>query len=236
LWGGVGHPFTFHALERNFLALGDTPPGAFNNPNDIGDRKSGFDFSYRLPGLRNWLTIYADSYSDDDPSPIANPRRAAVNPGLYLSHFPRLAKLDLRVEVVSTQSLTPSDRGGNFLYWNFRYHDSNTNKGYLFGNQTGRDGRTGQVWSTYHFSASTSLQLGYRDTKASNVFLPGGGTQSDASTRFLWQVRPDWSVNAFVQYERWFIPALLPTAQRDVTGSLQITFTPHMKGLIGQKN
>jgi hypothetical protein len=235
LWGGVGHPFTFHALERNFLSLGDTPAGPFNTPTDIGDRKSGFDFSYRLPGMRNWLTLYADSYSDDDPSPIANPRRAAINPGLYLSHFPRLAKLDLRVEAVSTQSLVPTDRGGQFLYWNFRYHDSNTNKGFLFGNQTGRDGRTGQIWSTYHFSASTSLQLGYRDTKASKVFIPGGGTQSDASARLLWQVRPEWSVNAFVQYERWLIPALLPTAQRDVTGSLQLTFTPHMKALTGQK-
>jgi Capsule assembly protein Wzi/PAP2 superfamily len=243
LWGGVGHPFTFHALERNFLSLGDTPAGPFNNPNDIGDRKSGFDFSYRLPGMRNWLTLYADSYSDDDPSPIANPRRAAINPGLYLSHFPRLAKLDLRVEAVSTQSLTPADRGGQFLYWNFRYHDSNTNKGYLFGNQTGRDGRTYQAWTTYHFSAATSLQFGYRDTKASAIqdpttkamWLPGGGTQSDASTRLLWQVRPEWSVNAFVQYERWFIPALRSTAQRDVTGSLQLTFTPHMKLLGGEK-
>jgi hypothetical protein len=236
LWGGVGHPFTFHALERNFLALGDTPPGPFNDPHDIGDRKSGFDFSYRLPGLRNWLTLYSDFYSDDDPSPLANPRRAAINPGLYLSHFPRLAKLDLRVEAVSTQMLTSTDQGGNFLYWNFRYHDSNTNKGYLFGNQTGRDGRTYQAWSTYHFSAATSLQLSYRDTKASAIqdaktgamWLPGGGTQSDASTRLLWRVRPNWSVNAFVQYERWFIPVLRPTAQRDVTGSLQLTFTPHM--------
>jgi hypothetical protein len=228
LWGGVGHPFTFHALERNFLALGDTPAGPFNQRDDIGDRKSGFDFAYRLPGLRKWLTLYADSYSDDDPSPIANPRRAAISPGFYLSHFPRLQKLDLRAEVVSTQSLTAADRGGQFLYWNFRYHDSNTNKGNLFGNQTGRDGRTGQVWSTYHFSAATSLQFGYRDTKASNLFLPGGGTQSDASTRLLWQVRPNWSVDAFVQYERWFIPALKPGPQHDISSSLQLTFHPRM--------
>jgi hypothetical protein len=228
LWGGVGHAFTFHALERNFLSLGDTPAGPFNQFNDIGDRKAGFDFSYRLPGLRNWLTLYADSYSDDDPSPLANPRRAAISPGIYLSHFPRLAKLDLRAEVVSTQSLTPADHGSEFLYWNFRYHDSNTNKGNLFGNQTGRDGRTGQVWSTYHFSAATSLELGYRDTKASKFFIPGGGTQSDASTRFLWQIRPNWSVDAFVQYERWFIPALRPIAQHDVTSSLQLTFHPRL--------
>ena len=243
LWGGVGHPFTATALKRNFLSLGDTPDGPFNQPNDIGDRKSGFDFSYRVPGLRNWLTVYSDMYSDDDPSPLANPRRAAVNPGLYLSHLPGIAKLDLRVEVVSTQSLTATDRGAKFLYWNFRYHDSNTNKGVLLGNQTGRDGRTYQAWSTYHFSAATSLQFGYRDTKLSafsdpatgTFFLPGGGTQSDASTRLLWQVRPNWSVDAFVQYERWFIPALRSTAQQDVTGRLQLTYTPRGKGVIAPR-
>ena len=226
LWAGVGHPFTAHALQRNLFSLGDTPAGPFNNPNDLGDRKSGFDFSYRLPGLRNWLTLYNDMYSDDDPSPLANPRRSAVNPGLYLSHFPRIAKLDLRVEAVSTQSLTSTDRGGQFLYFNFRYHDSNTNKGFLFGNPTGRDGRTYQGWSTYHFSAATSLQVGYRDTKVANGFLPGGGTQSDATTRLVWQVRPQWSVDSTVQYERWLIPSLKPGAQHDVLGSFQITFYP----------
>ncbi|HMF89063.1 MAG TPA: capsule assembly Wzi family protein [Candidatus Angelobacter sp.] len=235
LWGGVGHPFTLHALERNFLALGDTPGSTFDNRNDIGDRKSGFDFSYRLPGLRNWLTLYGDSYSDDDPSPLANPRRAALSPGLYLSHFPGIAKLDFRVEAVSTQSLTAIDRGGAFLYWNFRYHDSNTNKGYLFGNQTGRDGRTYQAWTTYHFSPATSLQFSYRDTKTSSRFLPGGGTQSDASTRLVWQLRPNWSVDALIQYERWLIPALRPTAQQDVTGRLQLTYTPRSKGVLAPK-
>ncbi|HEY6351178.1 MAG TPA: capsule assembly Wzi family protein [Candidatus Angelobacter sp.] len=226
LWGGVGHPFTFHALERNFVALGDTPAGPFNNRSDIGDRKAGFDFSYRLPGLRNWLTLYSDSYSDDDPSPLANPRRAAINPGLYLSHFPRIPKLDLRVEAVSTQVLTSIDQGGQFLYFNFRYHDSNTNKGVLFGNPTGRDGRSYQAWSTYHFSAATSLQFSYRDIKTSAVFLPGGGTQSDAGTRLVWQVRPQWAIDSYVQYERWLIPALRPGPQHDVTGSLQVTFYP----------
>ncbi|HKE25223.1 MAG TPA: capsule assembly Wzi family protein, partial [Bryobacteraceae bacterium] len=233
LWAGVFHPFTARALKRNFFALGDTPVGPFNQRDDIGDRKSGFDFSYRIPGLRNWLTIYSDMYSDDDPSPLANPRRAAVNPGFYLSHVPGVSKLDLRGEFVSTQSLTGTDRDGQFLYFNFRYHDSNTNKGNLFGNQTGRDGRTYQASTTYHFSAMTTLQFSYRTTKTSALFpLPGGGTQSDAGTRFLWQIRPDWSVDAFVQYERWLIPFLRPTAQQDVTSRIQLTFTPHRGNVI----
>ena len=128
--------------------------------------------------------------------------------------------------MVSTQSLTATDRGGQFLYWNFRYHDSNLNKGFLFGNPTGRDGRSYHVSSTYHFSAASSLQVAYRDIKTSAAFLPGGGTQSDASTRLIWQVRPQWSVDTFVQYERWLVPALRSGVQHDVLGSFQLTFHP----------
>ena len=227
LWGGVGHPFTLHALERNLLALGDTPGAGFFNRNDIGDRKSGFDFSYKLPGLRKWLSVYSDLYSDDDPSPLANPRRSAVSPGLYLSHVPKISKLDFRFETTSTQSLTSTDQGGFFLYWNFRYHDSNLNKGFLFGNSTGRDARAYQGWSTYHFSPGTTLQFSYRQQKTGNAFLPGGGTQTDGICRFDWRVNPKWSVGTFVQYERWLIPSLGLPAQNDISANLQITYYPH---------
>jgi hypothetical protein len=32
--------------------------------NDPGKRTGGFDFNYRVPFVRNWLSIYADSLSD----------------------------------------------------------------------------------------------------------------------------------------------------------------------------
>jgi membrane-associated phospholipid phosphatase len=224
IWAGVGHPFTARALARNFGSFGDSGLKA-TDPNDPGDRKSGFDFSYRLPGLRNWLSIYSDFYSDDDPSPLASPRRSAISPGLYLSHFPGISRLDLRIESASTQ-LIGADHGGTFLYYSVEYHDANTNKGMLFGNATGRDGRSYQGWSTYHLSAGTSIQLSYREVKASSLFLPGGGTQSDASTHLRWRVRPDLDLDAFLQYERWFIPSLRPVQQRNLTGQLQLIFIP----------
>jgi len=230
IWAGVGHPFTFHSLVRNFTSTVslDSQTSGFGNRNDPGDRKAGFDFAYKVPGLRKWLTLYSDSYSDDDTSPLSNPRRAAINPGLYLSHVPGLAKLDLRGEAVSTQVLTSLDQGGDFIYINNQYHDANTNKGFLFGSPTGRDGRSYQGWSTYHFSAATSLQLSYRQMKISNAFLPGGGTQTGGITRVMWQVRPDLGLDVFVQYERWLVPALRQTAQQTVTGSLQLRYTPHL--------
>src|SRR5258708_30110309 len=87
LWAGVGHPFTLHALARNFGSLGDTF-GGFGDRNDPGDRKAGFDFSYRIPGLRTDLPIYIDMFCDDEPSRLVNPRRAAVSPVLYVSQLP----------------------------------------------------------------------------------------------------------------------------------------------------
>jgi len=226
LWAGVGHPFTFRALARNLGKFNDSAVAVFD-PNDPGDRKSGFDFSYRVPGLRNWLTLYGDFFSEDDPSPIANPRRAAINPGLYVSHLPMISKLDLRVEATSTESLTALDRGGTFMYFSSEYHDANTNKGMLFGNPTGRDGRSYQAWSTYHFSAVNELQVGYKQVKASSAFLPGGATQSDATTRWQWQIHPNLRAEVFLQYERWLVPVVKSSEQNDVSGQVQLTFTPH---------
>jgi hypothetical protein len=63
IWAGVGHPFTFDSLLRNFGSV-SSPLGessAFGNRNDPGDRKSGFDFSYRIACIANWLTLYSVS-------------------------------------------------------------------------------------------------------------------------------------------------------------------------------
>jgi hypothetical protein len=224
---GVGHPFTARNLIRNFVSTTSTP--ANNNAadrSDPGDRKAGFDFSYRVPGLRDWLSIYSDSFSDDDPSPIGNPRRAAINPGILVSQVPKIDKLELRAEAVSTQSLVSVDRGPQFFYWNNQYHDANTNKGNLFGSAVGRDGRGFLFSSRYWFTARTQLSASYRDVKTSRFMLPGGGTQNNGTVRLLCQLRDEWSVEAIAQYERWLIPTLRPSPQNDFAASVQITFHP----------
>ena len=64
--------------------------------------------------MQKWLTLYSDSIVHDDVSPLAAPRRAAVNPGLYLSHMPRLPHVDLRAEAVSTDPVSANlDREAN---------------------------------------------------------------------------------------------------------------------------
>src|SRR5260370_17355336 len=112
--------------------------GPAGNP---GKRTGGFEFSYKVPFVRNWLTIFMDSLSPDDPSPIDAPRRAAVNPGFYMPRIPGLPKLDLRFEAVytNTPARNPSNFGAQYVYSELFYHDLYTNKNHIIGNCICRD-------------------------------------------------------------------------------------------------
>jgi hypothetical protein len=225
LFWGAGHPITLDSLISNFTStaslVGQT--GA----KDPGDRKGGFDFRYRVPGLRNWLTLYADSYSDDDPSPLAAPRRAAIDPGIYLTHVPGLPRLDFRVEAPSTE-LLGIDQGGTFIYYNDQYHSGNTNYGHLLGNAVGRDGRAIEGWSRYWFSPRTRVELGYRQLKGSAKFLPGGSTQSDATMRASFAASSNSYVDVMLQYERFWVPAL-GGPRRNMSGWVQLRWEPKLE-------
>ncbi|MBV8827612.1 MAG: phosphatase PAP2 family protein [Acidobacteriaceae bacterium] len=223
---GVGHPETLGSLLNNLTSTNSPRGSAGIGSSDPGDRKAGFDFRYRVPGLRNWLTIYTDSYSDDDPSPLAAPRRAAINPGIYLSHLPGLPKLDFRVEAPATTPFN-GDHGGTFLYYNDSYHMSNTNYGYLLGSPVGRDGRAAEAWSRYWFSARDKLQLGYRQFKGSAYFVPGGITQTDATLQDTFDLSKNLYATVSLQYERFFIPALYSLPKHNVSATLQLTWEPN---------
>ncbi len=229
IFWGVGHPITMRSFLRNFASTYSPNGAAGVGANDPGDRKSGFDFRYRIPGARNWLTLYTDSYSDDDPSPLAAPRRAAINPGLYLSHFPGVPRLDLRVEAPSTE-LMRGDTGGQFLYYNSQYRSGNTNYGVLLGNPVGRDGRAIEAWSTYWLSARNRLQFGYRQLKTGDRFLPGGGTQTDALARLQFQLAQNWNADVNFQRERFLIPVLGP-ARANTAATLRLTWEPALNVL-----
>jgi hypothetical protein len=231
--GGVGRALTPAAIFNSYFSLQNSFRYASNdNP---GKRTGGFDFSYRLPFLRNWLTLYLDSLSADDVSPIAAPRRAAVNPGLYLSHVPKLRQLDFRVEAVNTNtvhSTAPHNQpvNGRFVYWDQFYHDLSTNKNNIIGSWIGRQGQGIQAWSTYWFSPRDSIQVAYRHAKVASDFIPGGETVNDGSVSVNWWVRTDLSVSAFVQYEKWLAPVLAPGPQTNWTTSVQVAFWPRSWG------
>jgi hypothetical protein len=231
VFAGEGHvPLTFGSFWNSFTSLTDVSTAQKLSRNDPGARHSQFDFSYRLPWLRKWVTLYTDSIVHDDASPVDAPRRAAINPGVYLSHFPKLPHLDLRVEAVSTDP-PPVSGGqccGRFIYYETVYHDVYTNKGILFGSWIGREAKGGQAWLTYWLSPRESVQLGYRNVKASQQFVPGGTTQNDFSVRAVLRVKRDVELNLFEQLEFWKAPVLATGLQKDFTSSLQLTYFPKL--------
>jgi membrane-associated phospholipid phosphatase len=222
--GGVGRPFTLGALFNSYVSFTSSQSyGASVNP---GKRTGGFDFSYRVPFVRNWLTIYSDSLSDDDPSPLAAPRRSGVSPGIYLTRIPAVPKLDLRVEGVNTDPPTRNSHGGQFIYFDTFYHDLYTNNKNIIGSWIGREGQGLQAWSRYWFTSRNSLQFGYRHAKVNGDFIPGGGTVNDASVQLDFLAHHSTGISTRVQYELWNYPILAPRPQTNVTFSLTVTHWP----------
>ena len=227
IFWGVGHPITLHSFKDNVFSFNSTGSSTYGDRTDPGDRKSNFDFRLHVPGLRKIVTLYADAYSDDDPNPIDAPRRAVWNPGIYFARLPWLPHMDLRVEAVSSTGLA-EDFGGFHFFINNQYLDSNTNKGFLLGNAIGRDARTIEARSGYWFSARTRVEAAYRQTKTSSLYLPGGGTVTDAFVNASYAISSGWSANIFTQYERFLVPSYMPGTQHNVSGWLQLTWEPDL--------
>src|ERR1035437_6038440 len=136
IWGGEGHaPITIKSFLRSFISLSSPSSTSKFGRDDPGARFGAFDFSYRLPFVRNWLTLYTDSEVHDDVSPIDAPRRASWRPGLYLSHVPGIPKLDVRVEAAFTDpsnSTVQTREYGRFMYYEQIEKQGYTNQGQLF--------------------------------------------------------------------------------------------------------
>ena len=227
LWGGVDFPITAGTTKNSLFSIGNS----LGRNNDPGDRRSTFDFSYRIPGFRKYVKIYDDSFVEDEISPIGYPRRAAHNPGIYFSQLPQLPHMDLRVEAAYTNlpGLIEPDRGG-FFYWNTRYFDGYTNQGIIIGNGTvGRQGIAFRGDSTYWVASDRTITVGYRTMVQDPAFVQGGSFR-DVYLRSEWKLNPGMSLSSFLQYEWWNFPLLTNnTKKNDFTTSFQLTYWPHWK-------
>jgi len=231
IWGGAGHePVTLGTFWQSFKSFQNVYGTKLTNK-DPGARFSNFDFNYRLPFLRKWVTLYADSLVHDDVSPVDSPRRAAIAPGIYLSHFPGLPKLDLRVEADSTDPVSNHVQSGQFMEYETVQRQGNTNKGFVYGDWIGRENKGGQAWVTYHLSPEEDVQFMYRRDKASKAFFEGGSTQNDFKFSVVKRIHRDIEVRGYLQYEDWKIPIYKPGQQSDTTGMVQITWIPRYKKL-----
>jgi Capsule assembly protein Wzi/PAP2 superfamily len=222
----VFKPVTLRMFWRGFSSFGDNKSTTPGSAADVGDRRSGFDFSYRIPGLRKWLVLYNDGMADDETSPLAYPQNSLMNPGIYLPQIPRIPKLDFRAEMAWSDPPLLSNRGGKYVYYNGAYHDSYTNEGHLLGSWVGREGHGVQLWGTYWLSPRSPLQLGYRKAHVDGDFIPAGGDIQDFSVRASFRLGPEIEVATFLQYERWNFPVLSPLAGPNTVASVQFTCHP----------
>lgn len=245
IWGGKGHaPITLHTFLHSFFSFSSPTNGDKLGRNDPGARFGSFDFSYRLPFMRKWLTLYSDGEVHDDVSPIDAPRRAGWRPGLYLSHVPGVPKLDLRAEAVWTDPPVSTSVNGRFMYYEVLQKNGYTNNGQIMGDWIGREGKGGQGWITYHLSGNEWIQVGVRNQKVAKDFIPGSTTRIDPSTGNLIQggttlndinfqavkrIGKDFEINGNFTYEHWKAPIYLPGQQTVTTTTIKLTWFPERK-------
>ena len=219
--GTGGTPFT----TKNFLLsfFGQTSSQLNSVP---GDSHSSFDWTFYIPKLRHYLVFYGDWYADDDFLPFLNPPKNPFRPGIYVTRFPRLPKLDFHMEAASSESPWLLN-GGDLNYWNSTYRDGYTSNGNLIGNTVGRRGRSIQCWFNYWISPRNTLQFTYKHNSVSPNFVPQGGAWQDYGLRHEMGFRSGLYVKSQLQYEhisRYHL--LFPHSQSNTTALVEIGFVP----------
>ncbi len=232
IWGGQGHgPITLHTFLKSFFSFYSPSAATKYGPDDPGARFGAFDASWRLPYLRRWLTFYVDSDAHDEVSPADAPRRSTYRPGLYLSHVPGAPRLDIRVEGANTDSSTSNSQGGRFQYYEVIQKQGYTNRGQLFGDWVGREGKGGQGWITWHLSGNEWIRVGYRNQKNARDFIRTsafeyGTTLNEGYLQIVKRLGKDLEVNGSFTYEKYLAPIYLPGQQTVTTTNIGLTWFP----------
>ncbi len=238
MFGGEGHqPVNLHSFLRSFFSLTAGTSANKGNTSDPGARFGAFDFCWRLPYVSHWLTLYSDSFVHDDVSPMDAPRRAAMRPGLYLSHVPGLPKLDIRGEAATTAPRVNvghypgpiSPQHGDFIYYESIEKQGYTNQGQIFGDWIGREDKGGQAWITYHLSGNEWIQVSDRYQKATTDFIPGGTTLNDISFQAVKRIGKDFEINGNFAVEHYKVPIYVAGEQTVTTTNIQLTWYPQRK-------
>jgi membrane-associated phospholipid phosphatase len=223
--GRGGNPLTFSNFADSFF-------GRVNQTKSVpGDTHTSMDWVFYIPKVRNYLVFYGELYADDDPLPIVNPPKNPYRPGIYLTHFPGIPKLDLHLETVSTESPGFFNFGGpnkgNLNYWNQLYRDGYTNEGNLIGNTVGRMGSSIQGWLTYWMSSASTLQFSFKTNSVSANFIPGGGDWQDYRLNYNKYLKSGLYWKSQVQYEHISrYPILFNSSRGNVAAIVEFGWAP----------
>jgi membrane-associated phospholipid phosphatase len=223
-FAGHGRPLTLKTFFHTFSQHGD-----FQQV-DPGARRPTVSASYRLPGFRNSVSIYADSLALAQPLPLLYPRQSALNAGLYISSLPVMKSLDFRCEGIYTNM--PGNSTNNAFYRNDHYPTGYRNYSQIIGSWIGRGGNGGQASTTYWFSGRNQVTMTYRRV-TSNASLLKGGNVDDVSGSVAWMLRHNVEVAASLQYERWNFPELNPGPRSNVSTTIEIRLWPKLRAATG---
>ena len=195
-----------------------------------GENNSGMDWTFYVPGVRNYFVLYGEVYAHDDFIAWQNPTKNPYRPGIFLTRIPGIPRMDFHAEVVSTESpgwVSVSGNHGNLNYWSSTYRDSYQYNGNLIGNTVGRMGRAVECWFNYHFDARHSLQLVYKHNSVSPDFIPGGGFWQDYALQNEMDLRSGMYVRSELQYEHiTSYPLLFAGSRENVSAILEIGLYP----------
>jgi hypothetical protein len=155
-------------------------------------------------------------------------RRNASQGGVYVTKFPGIPKLDLRLEGGYTN---PVAFCGICIYTNAQYNSGYNNDGRLIGTWIGRAAQGELIRSNYWLSPRKKIGVELRHRTLDPGYLPQGGSQNDIAVNADIFAGPGFRFQGILQYERWQIPLLATGAQSNVAASLQFSFwpTPHSR-------
>ncbi len=218
IYGGPENPLTIKRFLQSTF-------GVHVNGDVLGDGRSAVDFNYRLPKLRDWLTLYGEGFTEDEISPINEAPKSIWQGGLYLTKVPRANKFDLRLEGGYT-----SPTRGSFcttcFYTNGQYNSGYNNDGFLIGTWIGRASQGELIRTNYWLSPRKKIGVELRHRKIDQEYLPQGGTQNDVAVNADIFAGPGFRFTGNLQYERWQIPLLATSRQNNVAASFEFGFWP----------
>lgn len=220
LFAGHGRPLTLQTFFHTFSQHGNIQPV------DPGGRRPTMSASYRLPGLRDSVLLYADWMSEAQPLALLYPTQSGLSAGMYLSHLPHLKNLDLRCEGIYTN--IPDDPINNQFYVNYHYPNGYRNYGQILGSWIGRGGNGGQASTTYWFSGHNQATVSYR-RMVTDASLLRGGNVDDFAASLSWMLPRQLEVAASVQYERWNFLELGPGPETNISSMIELRFWPKLR-------
>jgi membrane-associated phospholipid phosphatase len=218
LYGGPGNPVTPRTLLKSAL-------GAHVNGEALGDGRTAWDFAYRIPKMRDWLSLYGEIMEEDEPFPINHLGKSAFEGGLYFARLPHIPHLDLRIEGGSTSPVNFPTCNGCY-YHNFQYVNGYTNHGVPMGTWLGRAAQGESLSSTYWFSPRKKITVDLRHRSIDREYLPQGGTQNDAALHAEFLLQSGIRLSGTFQYESWQIPLLAAGLQRNLTTVFELGYWP----------